>query len=90
MCVCTCVGTRGGQKMILDPLELELKSLVSSLVWVLGTKLQFSGGAASTLTRRAIFPGPWSGVLRGKDGGFTLLGICEMQRSQLQCLNCLI
>lgn len=38
--VCGCVhisaGVLGGQKMALDLLELELKAVVSHLIWVLG------------------------------------------------------
>lgn len=39
-----CTGAHGGQKSVLDPLELELKAIV-----VLGTKLQFSVRARSSL-----------------------------------------
>ena len=39
---------------VLDPLELQLKIVVSHLTWVLGTKLQFSGKATSALNHWAI------------------------------------
>lgn len=42
-CVCVCVracaGDHGGQKRALDPLQLELHVLVSSLTCMLGTEL---------------------------------------------------
>ena len=41
------VGGQGGQKIVLDPLELGLQAVVSRLKGVLGTKLGSSGKAAS-------------------------------------------
>jgi hypothetical protein len=40
-------GVSMGQKKVLGSLELELNKTVSSLVWVLGTKLCLSARAAS-------------------------------------------
>lgn len=40
---------RGGQKSMLDPLELELQPVMSYLMWALGTKLQSSARAVYTL-----------------------------------------
>lgn len=42
-------GVSGGQKMVLGPLELELPTTLSSLMWVLGTKLWFSARAANAV-----------------------------------------
>lgn len=39
-----CMGALGGQKRVLEPLELELK-----VILVLGTKLQFSARAGNSL-----------------------------------------
>ena len=53
MYVCVCVfvsaSAHGVEKKALDPLELELQTLVSSLMWVLGTKLWSSAKAFRTL-----------------------------------------
>lgn len=52
MCFCVCVQEReghGSQKSVLGVQELELQGIVSCLVWVLGTKLGFSGRAVSVL-----------------------------------------
>lgn len=45
MCICMlCMcrshicGACGGQRKLLDPLEMELQEIVSCLMWVLGTK----------------------------------------------------
>lgn len=35
-----CVGDYNSQKRVLDPLNLELKAIVSHQTWVLETKLQ--------------------------------------------------
>jgi hypothetical protein len=40
------------QKKALDPLELELQSVVSFLTWVLGTELRFSVGALCSISVR--------------------------------------
>lgn len=50
-----------GQKRAPDPLELELRVVVSSLTWVLGTELLFFTTASSPLTserlaRLLVFP----------------------------------
>jgi hypothetical protein len=37
------------QKKVLDPLELELQTVVNSWKWVLGTELKSSGRTASAL-----------------------------------------
>lgn len=42
-------GILRGQKMALDLLELELKAVVSHLIWVLGIEPRSSVRAASTL-----------------------------------------
>lgn len=48
MCVCyVCAGGQGGQKRVLDPLGLDLQVAVGSLLWVLGTGVQFSARARS-------------------------------------------
>lgn len=39
MCALTCARARGGQKNVLDPLELELQATVSCPMWLLGTEL---------------------------------------------------
>lgn len=46
----------GGQERALDFLELGLQVTVSSLVWVLGTKLEYSARAVIALNCRAILP----------------------------------
>lgn len=43
-------GASGGQKRVLDPLELKLQGVVSHLMWVLGTKLKFSASSVCALT----------------------------------------
>jgi hypothetical protein len=43
-------GTHGGQKRALDPLKLELKTVVSFPTWVLGIEVRFSGRAGSLTT----------------------------------------
>ena len=48
MCVCyMCASAQGGQKRVLDPLDLDLQVAVGSLLWVLGTGVQFSTRARS-------------------------------------------
>jgi hypothetical protein len=48
MCVCyMCASAQGGQKKVLDPLDLDLQVAVGSLLWVLGTGVQFSTRARS-------------------------------------------
>lgn len=37
-CVCVWVGAGGGQKKVSDPPELELKAVMSDLLWVLNTQ----------------------------------------------------
>lgn len=49
-------GPHRGQKRALDPLKLELHTVVSHTVWVLETKLWSSVRAASTHNRWAISP----------------------------------
>ena len=62
MCVCVCVCVcvlvlayamyvcvSGGQKSVLDPLELEFQVVMSCPMWMLGTELGFSGRAPATL-----------------------------------------
>lgn len=52
------MGAQGGQKKVLDPLELELQTVVSrvlGLTWVLRTGLQSHVRAASVLTRPVTF-----------------------------------
>lgn len=54
MCMCVSVSGwnfLGGQKRMLDPLELESKAVVSHSKWVLGTKLWSSERAASAFPR---------------------------------------
>lgn len=38
-----CLGGPGSQKMVFDPLELELQEVVNNLMWVLGFELASSG-----------------------------------------------
>ena len=45
------LGACQGQKMELEPWELELQVLVSCLIWVLGTEFSFYGRTASTVNR---------------------------------------
>lgn len=49
-----------GQKTTLEPLELELKALVSQLKWALALKLKSSVEAVQTFNLRAISPAPYS------------------------------
>lgn len=42
------IGAQKGQKVVSGSLQLELEAVVSCLTWLLGTKLSFSGRAAST------------------------------------------
>lgn len=49
-------GCLGRPESILDPLELELETGVSCLMWVLGAQSGSSGRAASTLPGWAISP----------------------------------
>lgn len=54
--VCTHVwGAHGGQKRVLHPLELELKTVVSHLRWGLGTEPWSAVNAVCYLNHRAIF-----------------------------------
>lgn len=57
MCVFTIVYAGGGEKRVLDPLELELWQLSSS-AWVLGNKPMSSSRAAGLLNHRAIHLAP--------------------------------
>lgn len=50
--VCVSAGVLDGWKKALDPLELELQSVVSFLTWVLGTELRFSVGALCSISVR--------------------------------------
>lgn len=45
MCVCT----KGGQKRVLDPVDLELQAFVSHLIWMQRTELRPSGRAVCVL-----------------------------------------
>lgn len=56
VCVCVnmCMGAKGVQKRVMDPLELEVQALMSCPTWVLGIELWFSVRAASTLYHCAI------------------------------------
>lgn len=50
VCLCECVSLVGvGQKRALDALEVELKIVVSHLMWVLGPKLGSSARAVYAL-----------------------------------------
>ena len=49
VCMHMYVVVYGGQKKVLESLELELQVIVSHLMWVLGTKFQSSGRGVSTL-----------------------------------------
>jgi hypothetical protein len=56
MCVCTCMcmlahecRTCGGERKVLDPMELELEVVVSCLMSVLGIESRSSGKAACAL-----------------------------------------
>jgi hypothetical protein len=65
MCLGVCVnvchmymGNHGGRKGTLDPLKLELQTVVSYLVWVLETELQSSGEPANARNHWVISPAP--------------------------------
>jgi hypothetical protein len=58
MCVHKHVSTCRNQEKVLDLLELELKGVVSCLMWVLGFELKSSGRAASALNHQATFTAP--------------------------------
>lgn len=50
VCMCTRVGTRGGQKRAWESLELELQEVMSYTTWILGTEFWFLARVASALT----------------------------------------
>lgn len=60
MCVCVCVfrcsGVQDPQRpeITVDPLKLELVSLIRCLMWVIGTKLMFSVSRANALNHGTI------------------------------------
>lgn len=60
-------GTCGGQNRASDPLEVELKVVVSCLVGDLGTKLVPPGKDTSALNHRPITPAPRSESLQVRD-----------------------
>lgn len=47
---CSC-STQGGQKRVSDPWRLELQTLVSWQMWLLGTQMGSSGGTTRAFTR---------------------------------------
>lgn len=53
-----CVHNCGDRKRASDPLESELKAVVSCSTWELGTKLESSERAGSVLNHWAISPAP--------------------------------
>jgi hypothetical protein len=76
VCVCVCVchtypGVCGGQKRVLDLLELrvldllelELEVAVSCQIWVLRTELGSSGRAVSAHNQQTIAPAPMTKIL---------------------------
>lgn len=56
MCVTYVPGTEEAN-VVLDPLELELKTVVHA-TWLLGTEIRLSERAASALTRGDLSPAP--------------------------------
>lgn len=52
------VRARGGQKRLLDPVDLNLQAFVSYLMWAPGTKLGFSERVCYALNHSAISPPP--------------------------------
>lgn len=67
MCICVylsvCMYTACTQCLMipertLDPLEPELHTVVSCLMWVLGTKAGSSGGAGSAVNLGVVSPAP--------------------------------
>lgn len=48
-----------GQKRVSGLLKLDLHVAVSRMRWLLGTELESSPGAASTVSCWAISPAPW-------------------------------
>lgn len=60
-------GARGGQKRASDPLEVELKAVVSCLMGELGTKPVPPGRDTSALNHRPITPAPRSESLQVRD-----------------------
>lgn len=52
-----CMGTWGGQKRVLDPMQLELQGAMSHLTWVLETKLMSSEKEESSLNYWAHLSG---------------------------------
>lgn len=46
-CVCECAGSPGGQKKVLNFMEVELQAIVRCLIGLLGTELESSVRAVS-------------------------------------------
>lgn len=71
------VGAQGGQRKVLDPLELELQTVVSNLTWVLRASLQSYVRTTSVLIHPTTFihlvaeESPQCGNLNGA-GSFSL------------------
>lgn len=56
VCICMHSGADGGRKRMADPLGLELETVVSHLMLVLGTELWSFARAASAVNDRATAP----------------------------------
>lgn len=83
------VRARGGQKRLLDPVDLNLQAFVSYLMWAPGTKLGFSERACYALNHSAISPPPdlLTFFFITQRLQLLLLALCQSRKKQVHYRN---